>query len=356
MLVNLDLSVSIDEFKDFEVVFSPDLGSILIDDKAFLNLRQGLQSQPLSLPQNIRSVNQGQPDTDELIQWQRTMQFSISSCKKYIAINHRIQTDSGVTARLEVYNVDSSVVSCICHESVEKYLRRCTGLQIDFHPCSPKLALILWEETEEKNKLGHPCERVRCIIWDLETDDVSSIGEMYDFSASYSKYYILQPVQTILTTDVYQVFRDPCHELQDAKFSECGSSVTLYWHRRTRHEFLLPGHKPTPNSVSPLPCMLACHPCLNWNDKFFKVRCRVGTVYLEIQQPDPDGGWGSSHEEYLTSIPSRFWLWKATLLNGDEKNPNLRVLLTQDGGLAEIKRLRITWDEVMLKFPLKYRS
>ena len=185
ILVNLNLSVSIDEFKDFEVTFSPDLGSILIDEKAFLDLRQGFQSQPPVLPQNIRSVNQGQSDTDGVLQWKRTIQFSVSSCKRYIALNHRIGIDSGVTTRLEVYDVNSRVISCIRRESVEKYLRGCVGLQIDFHPCSPKLALILWEETEQVNKLGDACERVRCVIWDLETDDVSSIGEFLDFSASY---------------------------------------------------------------------------------------------------------------------------------------------------------------------------
>ena len=151
-----------------------------------------------------------------------------------------------------------------------------------------------------------------------------------------------------------QEYRHPCHNFQDAKFSACGSYVTLYWHRRTRQDFLLPGHKPTtPNSKSPLPWILTCY---SWNDKSFYVRCGASAVYLKIEQPDPDGGRGSSHEEYLTSIPSRLSPWNATLLNGDETNPNLRVLFTQEGGLAEIKRLRMTWDELMLKFPLKFRS
>lgn len=176
------------EFEKFRIMFSSDLNTILIDDKVFLNLRQNLQPQIFSLPQTIGSVHEGQSDTDGFIQPKKTTQFSVSSCKKYIAINQTCRVDSTVMAQVEVFKVDSRDNSCLRHESVTNYTRQCTGLQIDFHPCSPKLALILWEETEQINKLGDACERVRCIIWDLETNDVLNIGEISDFSACYGRY------------------------------------------------------------------------------------------------------------------------------------------------------------------------
>lgn len=136
--------------------------------------------------------------------------------------------------------------------------------------------------------------------------------------------------------------------------------MTLYWHRRTHHQFLMPGHKPSLNSIPSPPCILARRSRLNWNDKTFELDKGAGHINISIRQRDADaeGEMPSYHEEHLTSIPSRLSLWNPTLLNGDETNPNLRVLLTpqEGGGLAEIKRLRMTWDELMLKFPLQYRS
>lgn len=185
IFTKLNLNVTMNTFKDFEVVFSPDVNTVLLNDKVFLNLRQDLHSQPLSLPLTLSTVNKEQ--IDEVIQWKKTTEISTSSCSRYVAVNQRIQVESGMTVRLEVFDVNSTSVSCLRHARLKNSLRQCTGLQIDFHPCSPKLALMLWDETDETNESGNPCERVRCVIWDLETDHLSTIGEILDFSASFSE-------------------------------------------------------------------------------------------------------------------------------------------------------------------------
>ena len=145
---------------------------------------------------------------------------------------------------------------------------------------------------------------------------------------------------------------DVCQEfhpnLQGTKFSDCGTYVILSWDRPTRHEFIMPGHNQTPRSVSPFPCVLASEAGFVWIDRAFETWSATDCVCVEIRRP------GSSiilHRIYLTSIPSSIGQCNATLLNGDQNHPNLRLLLRRKGGLAAIKQLRMTWDEFLLKIP-----
>lgn len=111
----------------------------------------------------------------------------------------------------------------------------------------------------------------------------------------------------------------------------------------------MPGYDRTPCSVSPFPCLLASGPGVSWNDRVFETWAARGGVYVKIRR---SGSPGILHEIYLTSIPASVGEYNATILNGDQNHPKLRLLLKQEGGLAAIKRLRMTWDEFLLKIPV----
>ena len=177
--------MTIKSFQSSEFTFSPDLNSILFDDKVFIDLRKYSHSQPLSLPLS-RGTAANDPIDDSICEKEKT-EFSTSSCAGYVAVIQRVSIRSEWDVRLEVFNLKPEGVSCQCNEGVKRLLRQCNGLQIDFHPFSPKLTLMLWDETDKTNELGKPCERVRCVIWELDTDRVSIIGEILDFPASFSK-------------------------------------------------------------------------------------------------------------------------------------------------------------------------
>lgn len=185
IFIELDLNVTSKHFQSFEVVFSHDVNAVLLDDKVFLNLRQEPRLQPLSHSLALTTLNE--PPTDETICWKKTPEICTSSCGRYVAVSQRIELQTGMTLRLDLFDVQSASVSCQHHELVKNLLRQCIGLQIDFHPCLPKLAMMSWDETDKPNKLSKPCERVRCIIWDLDTDRVSTIGEILDFSTSFGE-------------------------------------------------------------------------------------------------------------------------------------------------------------------------
>ena len=185
IFIELGLAVSMEKFRSLETIFSHDLSSVLIDNRIFLNLRQDLHSRSLSPPLTLSDVNDDQ--NNEAIRWQKTIETSTSSCGRYIVVNRRIELDSGTTLRLDVFEVKSGSVSCLHHERMKTLFTRCVGLQIDFHPCLPKLAMIIWDETDELNQLGKPCERVRCLIWDFDMDHMLTIGEILDFSSSFSE-------------------------------------------------------------------------------------------------------------------------------------------------------------------------
>ena len=177
--------MTVEMFQSSEFIFSPDVNSILLDNKIFLNLRKDSHSQPLSLPLSPGTANNFQ--TDESIFEKKTTEISTSSCAGYVAINQRTSIGSDLDVRLEVFDVKPEGVSSLCNENIKCLLRKCKGLQIDFHPFSPKLVLMLWDETDKSNEFGNPCERVRCVIWELNTDRVSTIGEILDFAVSFSK-------------------------------------------------------------------------------------------------------------------------------------------------------------------------
>lgn len=183
IFVELGLAVAMEKFRSFEIVFSHDVGTVLVDEKVYMNLRQELHSRPLSLPLILNSVNEDQ--IHEALHWKKTTELSTSSCGRYLAVNQRIGQDSGTALRLNVFEVNSTSVSCLRHESVRNFLTHCKGLQVDFHPCLPKLAMIFWDCIDELNRLGNLCERIRCLIWDIDKDHVSTIGETLDFSASF---------------------------------------------------------------------------------------------------------------------------------------------------------------------------
>lgn len=182
----LKLKITVEMFRSSDFIFSPDVNNILLDNKIFLNLRKDSHSQPLSLPLSRGTAINAQ--TDESIFEEKTTGISTSSCARYVAINQRISTGSDLDVRLEVFNVKLEGVSSLRNENITRLLRQCNGLQIDFHPFSPKLMLMLWDETDKSNELGNPYERVRCVIWELDTDRVLTIGEILDFAASFSKY------------------------------------------------------------------------------------------------------------------------------------------------------------------------
>lgn len=143
-------------------------------------------------------------------------------------------------------------------------------------------------------------------------------------------------------------FRTLSHDWQGTKFSGCGSYVILYWNRPTCQEFIMPGHNRTSSSTSRLPCMLASRTGVSWDGKTCWTGVRGGKVYVQIHQSEGDSV--SECKKYLTRLPACADEWDVTLLNGDQKHPKLRLLLTRQGGLADIKQLRMTWDE-FLKFP-----
>lgn len=186
IFVELGLAVSIEKLRSLEIIFSHDLSAILVDDKIFLNLRQEPHSRSLSLPLTLGNIDEDQ--NDEAIRWKKTTEISTSSCGRYIAVNRRIGLDSGTALHLDVFEVKSASFSCLHHERVRNLLTQCIGLQIDFHPCLPKLAMIFWDEIDDLNQLGKPCERVRCLIWDLDMHQVLIIGETLDFSTSFGEW------------------------------------------------------------------------------------------------------------------------------------------------------------------------
>lgn len=184
IFIELGLAVTMENFRSFEIVFSNDVNNVLMDDKVFLNLRQEVLSR-LSPPLTLSSVNEDQ--NDGAIRWRKTTELSASSCGRYVAVNQRIGLDSGTALRLDVFEVKSASVSCLGHERARNLLTRCIGLQIDFHPRLPKLAMILWGGADELNQSGEPSQRIRCIIWDFDKDHVSMIGETLDFSNSFGE-------------------------------------------------------------------------------------------------------------------------------------------------------------------------
>lgn len=181
----LDLAVAIEEFLTFEIVFSHDVDTVLINDKVFSNLRQELRSRPLSLPLPLNSANEDQ--ADKAINLKETTEFATSSCGRYIAVNQRIGLGSDTALRLDVFEVKSGSVSWLRQERMRNLLARCVTLQVDFHPYLPKLAMTLWDETDKPNQLGNSCERVRCVIWDIDDDHLYTIGETLDFYASFGE-------------------------------------------------------------------------------------------------------------------------------------------------------------------------
>lgn len=150
-----------------------------------------------------------------------------------------------------------------------------------------------------------------------------------------------------MITLMSQVFDPDWH---GTRFSECGSYVILYWNRLTRQEFNMPGHHRIPTSISPFPCVLAslCGVC--WDGKIFRTSSSACDVSMDIYLSE--GPQGRIHREYLTAVPPCMERWNATLLNGNQKHPKLRLLLRRPGGLTAIKQLRMTWDEFLLKFPV----
>ena len=111
----------------------------------------------------------------------------------------------------------------------------------------------------------------------------------------------------------------------------------------------MPGHDRTPCSVSPFPCLLASEEGVSWGDRVFKTLSARGGVWVKICR---SGSPIILHQIYLTSVPASIGEYGTTILNGDQNHPNLRLLLKQEGGLAAIKQLRMTWDEFLLKIPV----
>lgn len=111
----------------------------------------------------------------------------------------------------------------------------------------------------------------------------------------------------------------------------------------------MPGHDRTPSSVSPFPHELASQAGVSWGDRIFQTWSATGYVWLKTRRPDDATILQSI---ILTSVPTSIGQRNATLLNGNQKDPNLRLLLRQKDGLAAIKRLRWTWDEFLLEFPV----
>lgn len=111
----------------------------------------------------------------------------------------------------------------------------------------------------------------------------------------------------------------------------------------------MPGHDRTPSSVSPFPCELASQAGISWGDRVFETWSDTGCVWVQIRRPCDSTILLSV---ILTSVPTSIGQCNATLLNGNQKHPKLRLLLRQKGGLAAVKQLRMTWDEFLLKIPL----
>lgn len=145
--------------------------------------------------------------------------------------------------------------------------------------------------------------------------------------------------------DMYEVFR---HDWHSTKFSKCGSYVILGWNRLTRQEFNMPGHDRTPSLVSPFPCELASQAGILWGDRVFETWSAPDCVWVQIRQ---SGDSTILRNIILTSVPRIIGQCNATVLNGNQKRPNLRLLLRRKSGLSAIKQLRWTWDEFLREFP-----
>lgn len=181
-ITNLDLDLILEKPGHPRIAFSPSLSTVLVGNKVFSIIQGSFHLKPVSLPLSVPTIDERQNYSDRFSE-----RCLFSACNKYIAIAQDLAGEHNAQDLLEVFSVNFGDASCCMLESIriETYLKDCIGLKIDFHPYLPKLALALWEVTEHFNCIGRPCEKVKWIIWDLQTNDVTCIGEMLDFNGQW---------------------------------------------------------------------------------------------------------------------------------------------------------------------------